>query len=116
LRAEIVSENDARDEIERLEARIERLSETAAACGKLIALGRAAALIGALWTLALFLGALRFDPVHMIAAFTLAVGGLVAMGSNASTREETLRAIAEAEARRAELIGALDLHLVEQGA
>jgi hypothetical protein len=108
-----MSERDARDEIERLEARIESLAEKAAACAKLVALGRVASLLGAGWTIALFAGLLRFDPVQMIAAFALAIGGLVAMGSNASTRDETRRALAEAEAQRAERIGALDLHLVD---
>jgi hypothetical protein len=108
-----MSAAQTREEIERLEARIETLAEKAAACAKLIALGRAASAAGGLWTLALFAGALRFDPVQMIAAFALAIGGLVAMGSNASTREETQRALAEAQAQRAELIGALDLTLVD---
>jgi len=108
-----MSEAQTREEIERLEARIEALAEKAAACAKLIALGRAASAAGGLWTLALFAGVLRFDPAQMVAAIALAIGGLVAMGSNASTRQETQRLIAEAQARRADLIGALSLTLVD---
>jgi hypothetical protein len=100
-------------EIEKLEARIEALAEKALACRKIAVIARVAAVGGALWALALFAGAMRFDPVQMVASLTLALGGIVAMGSNASTLEETNAAIAEAEARRASLIGAMSLRLVD---
>jgi len=100
-------------DIEKLEARIEALAEKAASCAKIALIARAAAVIGAVWALALFAGALFFDPVQMVASITLGLGGIVAMGSNASTLEETRAAIAEAEAERASLIGKMSLRLVD---
>ena len=100
-------------DIEKLEARIEALAEKAASCAKIALIARAAAIIGGLWALALFTGVLFFDPVQMVASITLGLGGIVAMGSNASTREETRAAIAEAEAERASLIGKMSLRLVD---
>ena len=100
-------------EIEKLEARIEALVEKAMACGKIALIARVTSAGGALWALALFAGLVRFDPVQMVASITLALGGIVAMGSNASTLEETNAAIAEAEAERASLIGKMSLRLVD---
>ena len=100
-------------DIEKLEARIEALAEKAASCAKIALIARAAAIIGGLWALALFTGVLFFDPVQMVASITLGLGGIVAMGSNASTLEETRAAIAEAEAERASLIGKMSLRLVD---
>lgn len=99
--------------IEKLEAQIEALAEKAASCAKIALIARAAAGIGAVWALALFAGALFFDPVQMVASITLGLGGIVAMGSNASTLEETNAAIAETEAERASLIGTMSLRLVD---
>ena len=100
-------------DIEKLEARIEALAEKATSCAKIALIARAAAIIGGLWALALFTGVLFFDPVQMVASITLGLGGIVAMGSNASTLEETNAAIAEAEAERASLIGKMSLRLVD---
>ena len=100
-------------DIEKLEARIEALAEKATSCAKIALIARAAAVIGGLWALALFTGVLFFDPVQMVASITLGLGGIVAMGSNASTLEETRAAIAEAEAERASLIGKMSLRLVD---
>jgi hypothetical protein len=100
-------------EIEKLEARIEALAEKALACRKIVVIARVASIAGILWSLALFAGVVRFDPVQMVASITLALGGIVAMGSNASTLEETRGAIAQAEADRASLIGAMSLRLVD---
>ena len=100
-------------EIEKLEARIEALAEKALACRKIVVIARVTAIAGILWALALFAGVVRFDPVQMVASITLALGGIVAMGSNASTLEETRAAIAQTEADRASLIGAMSLRLVD---
>ncbi len=100
-------------EIEKLEARIEALAEKALACRKIVVIARVASIAGIFWALALFAGVVRFDPVQMVASITLALGGIVAMGSNASTLEETRAAIAQTEADRASLIGAMSLRLVD---
>ncbi len=110
-----MAEPDTRADIERLEARIEALNESAASCRKIIAVSKAASLAGAIWCAALFLTLLRFDAMHFIAALTLMIGGLVAIGSNISTLEAKLAQIRESEATRAELIGTMRLRVVAGG-
>ncbi len=107
-----MTDPETRAHIERLEAQIEALTESAASCRKIIAVSKAAALIGALWCAALFLTLLRFDAMQFIAGLTLGIGGLVAIGSNMSTLEALLEQIRESEARRAELISTMRLRVV----
>ena len=59
---------------------------------------------------ALTLGA--SDAAARHAAF-VAFGGIVALGSNWSTSQQAVSTLKAAEARRAELISKIDLHLVE---
>jgi hypothetical protein len=62
--------------------------------------------------LALTLGEIRFDPVAMIGAITVVIGGTVIFGSNTSTSKQTAVAIKAAEGLRAELIGKINLRVV----
>ena len=57
-------------------------------------------------------GAIRFDPSVMAAAFVAVLGGIVAAGSSRSTAKEATHELAAAEAKRAALIGQIDLRLV----
>jgi hypothetical protein len=66
--------------------------------------------------LALAIGLMRFDPVTMIGAIAVIIGGTVVFGSNTSTAKQTAAAAEAAEALRAELIGKMNLTVVtEQG-
>src|SRR5881396_3018189 len=105
-------DNDLRDEIVRLEARIEQLADVIESCRKIIAASRAAMVVGAILLLAIMLGALKFDPTMMIAAIAAVIGGIVLLGSNSRTSDDATAALQTAEARRAELIGTIDLQLV----
>ncbi|MDB5572608.1 MAG: hypothetical protein JWN93_3791 [Hyphomicrobiales bacterium] len=107
-----MAEDDTRTTIERLEARIDALTQTAESCRKIIVISKTVAIVGALWCAALFLTLLRFDAMQFIAGLTLAIGGLVALGSHMSTLEATLALVAECEAKRAELIGTMRLRVV----
>jgi hypothetical protein len=62
--------------------------------------------------LATVLGAIRFDPMMMIAAIAAVLGGIVALGSNRSTSDQATAGLQAAELRRIELIGTIDLRLV----
>lgn len=104
---------DPRREIERLEARIEELGETAVSCGKFMLGARVAIIVGAGWMLALLTGFLWLDALRLLTAITLILGGMVFYGSNRSTLDVTQAALRDAEARRAKLIGAIDLRLVD---
>jgi hypothetical protein len=106
---------DPHDEIVRLEARIEELSDKLEGCRKFILAGRVAAAGGGAALAALLLGVLRFDPAVMACAAAALLGGFVAWGSNRSTANEAAAEIAAAEARRAALIGDIELRLIEGG-
>ena len=107
-----MDDGDLRDEIVRLEASIEQLAGVIESCRKIIAASRAAIVVGAILLLAIMIGALRLDPTMMIAAIAAVIGGIVLLGSNSRTLDDTTAALQTAEARRTELIGAIDLQLV----
>jgi hypothetical protein len=105
-------ERDPRTEIEALEARIEQLAEEIERARK-IAVGARGLLACAaiLIAIALF-GPARYVAVAMLGAVAAGIGGLVVLGSNRSTREQAEATLAAAEARRAALIGQIDLKIV----
>ena len=107
-----MADDDLRDQILRLEADIEELTEVMERCRKVILISKAAIAAGGILLLALTLGALRFDPMAMIGAIAVVIGGIVVFGSNMSTSKQAAVAIKAAEAFRAELIGKIDLRTV----
>jgi hypothetical protein len=109
-----MDDGDLRDEIVRLEASIEQLAGVIESCRKIIAASRAAIVVGAILLLAIMTGALRLDPTMLIASIAAVIGGIVLLGSNSRTLDDTTAALQTAEARRTELIGAIDLQLVDE--
>jgi hypothetical protein len=107
-----MDDGDLRDEIVRLEARIEELAGVIESCRKIIAVSRAAIVVGAVLLLAIMIGVLTLDPTMMIASIAAVIGGIVLLGSNSRTSDDATAALQTAEARRTELIGAIDLQLV----
>ena len=108
-------DGDARTQISRLEARIDGLAEMLERCRKIALVSKVAIAAGALVMAAMTIGPIRFDPMAMIAAMTAVIGGIVAYGSNRSTSEQTAAGLRAAEALRAELIGRLELRVVDGG-
>jgi hypothetical protein len=53
-------------------------------------------------------------PFNIIGAIAAALGGTVLLGSNASTWRETAAALQQTEARRNELIGLIQLRVVNE--
>lgn len=107
-----MSEEASVAEIEKLEERIETLNEEAHACRKLILGSRIALIAGFVWIATAMFGVTRLDALQLVTMLTLIIGGIVFYGSNTSTLEEKLAGIREAEAKRAELIGAIRLRVV----
>ena len=105
-------DGDVRDQILRLEAEIEELTEVMDSCRKVILASKVAMAAGGIWLLAFTLGVIGFDPVVMIGALAAVIGGTVVFGSNTSTAKQAAVAIKAAEALRAELIGKINLRLV----
>jgi hypothetical protein len=110
-----MNEVDLREQISRLEDRIEDLAEAIERCRKLMLFSKAAIAVGGLLIVAIVFGAIRFDPTVMIGAITAVIGGTVLLGSNSSTSQLTVAALKAAEQQRAELIGRIDLQVVGGG-
>src|SRR5262249_47446031 len=102
-------DEDAREEISRLEAQIEQLAAAIESCRKVDLASKVAVGLGGALLLAITVGVIRFDPTAFIAAVAALLGGTVLYGSNSSTSREKAAALQAAEAKRAELIGQIDL-------
>ena len=109
-----VTNGNLSDQILRLEADIEDLTEVVERCRKVTLISKIAIAAGGIWLLAITLGAIRFDAVAMIASMALVIGGIVVFGSNTSTSKQTTVAIKAAEARRAELIDKINPRAVTE--
>jgi hypothetical protein len=105
----------ARQEIARLEARLDELAEGLARCRKFKLVSQIALAGGGLWMAAAIVGIVSFDPVAFMAAIAGVIGGIVMYGSNGTTAQELEAEVTETEAKRAALIGTLDLRVVGNG-
>ena len=106
-------DGDLREQILDLEARIEKLAEEIESCRKIILISKAFTAVGGILIVAMTIAIVRFDPTIMIGAFAAVIGGIVFLGSNWSTLQQAMAALKAAETRRAELIGKIDLRVVE---
>ena len=107
---------DTRDEIARLEERIAELSERIARCRKLSLAAKLAIAAGAAWLALTVLWLVAFVPSLVFTAITAVIGGVVLLGSNKTSWEQTEAALRQAEAARAMLIGRMELRIVDGGA
>ena len=109
-----MNNGDPHDEIVRLEAQIEALSDKIESCRKFILAGRIAAAAGGVLFVALLVGVIRFDLQLMMLAMAAFLVGIVVWGSNGSTANEAANELAAAEANRKALIGMIDLRVVAE--
>jgi len=100
-------DENAAAQIARLEAQIERLARIAESCRKIILAAKVAIAAAVLALLVTLTGVIRVDELVPLAAIAAILGGIAAAGSNARTLREATADMRAAEARRAELIGAL---------
>jgi hypothetical protein len=107
-----MADDDLRDQILCLEAHIDELTEIIESCRKAILVSKMAIAAGGIWLLVLTFGVIRFDPIAMIGAIAVVIGGTVVFGSNTSTSTQAAADIKAAKALRAELIGKINLRLV----
>ena len=108
-----MDDGEPREQILRLEARIEELAGAIESCRKIILAAKAAMVLGGLLILGTLAGAITSDPTVTLGAIAAIIGGIVLFGSNTSTLEQATAALKAAEADRAELIGRIDLRVVE---
>jgi len=104
-----------RDEIERLEDRIETLRLSIARCRKISLAAKVAIAAGFAWLALTFLLIAPLWPSLFFGAIAAIIGGIVLLGSNATTWNETEAALNEAEARRTALIDGIELTTVDAG-
>jgi hypothetical protein len=100
------------EEIARIEAQLEELAEVSERCRKIILFSKAAIAGGLAVPLFMMLGLFGSSPVAAIGSIAALLGGIVSLGSNASTLQQTTAAISAADARRSDLISRIDLRVV----
>jgi hypothetical protein len=103
-----------REDIAQLEARIERLAEARERCRKISLAAKIAITAGAAWALLTLATLVPFYPSMFFGALAAMIGGVVLLGSNKTTWDETEAALREAERLRAMLIGRMELRVVEE--
>jgi hypothetical protein len=111
----MMDEDDPTDEILQIETRLEALAEKAEQCRKIIMVSKAAIAAGALLLLVMMLGLFGSGATVALGSIAAVLGGIVSLGSNTSTLQQTTAAINAAEAHRSDLIGRIDLRLVSDG-
>jgi hypothetical protein len=108
----LTDEDTPIDEISRIEAQIEELAEVSERCRKIILVSKAAIVGGVVLLLLMVLGLFGSSQTAAIGSIAVVLGGIVSLGSNVSTLQQTLAAISAAEALRSDLIGRIDLRVV----
>jgi hypothetical protein len=109
-----MEENAAPADIARLEDHIEALRDSIARCRKI---GLAAKLVitaGAGVLLFTLFGLVPFLTAPVITAIAAVIGGIVLAGSNSTTWQQTETRLRNSEALRAEMIGGIEMRVVEE--
>ena len=109
-------EGDPSEEIATIEARLEHLAEVSERCRKIILFSKAAIAGGVVVLIVTMLGLLGSGQIVAIGSMAAVLGGIVSLGSNVSTLQQTTAAISAAEQLRLELINRIDLRVVGDGA
>ena len=108
-------DGDLHEQVLRIEAHIEELTDIIEGCRKIILFSKVAIAAGGILILATLIGAVGFDPTVLIGAIAAVIGGTVVFGSNRSTLKQITDEMKAAEARRSELINRMDLRVVGDG-
>lgn len=109
-----MTEADVNDRISHLEGQIEELAKAVERCRKSMLIAKVAGVAGAIWLVAMTIGAVRFNGLGMIISLSAMIGAIVMFGTSRSTLLQADAAMKHAEAERAALIGTLDLRLVDE--
>lgn len=110
-----IDQTELRDEIARLELRLEELSASIEKSRKAILASKVAITGGALLALALVAGVIGVQSLAIVIAIAAIFGGIVGFGANVSTARQDEAALKAAAAARAELISRLELREIGQG-
>ncbi len=109
-----MDENTARTDVARIEERIEALHEAIERCRKISLAARASIAAGAAWLVLTLLSLVPFVPTLLFASLAAVIGGVVLLGSNSTTWQQTEAALTASETMRRDLIGHMELRVVEE--
>jgi predicted benzoate:H+ symporter BenE len=104
---------DLHQQIADLEAEVDNLSDAAERCRKTMILAKIATGVGIILVGASLLGLMRSDPVLVVIGITATLAGISLLGSSRGSLDQITEKISAYEARRAELINRMDLHVIE---
>jgi hypothetical protein len=107
-----MDEDEAIDEIPRIEGQLEELAEVYERCRKIGLVSKAAIVGGVLLPFFMMLGSIGSNQIAAVGSIAVVLGGIVSLGSNASTLRQTIAAMNLAEAFRSDLISRIDLRVV----
>ena len=105
-------EGDVHDQVARLEDRIEALTEAIGRCRKIALGAKISIAAGAIWFALFLFWILPFDSTAFVAALAAVLGGIVLLGSNATTWTQADVDLHAAERMRADLIEGMGLRIV----
>ncbi|HEY1945014.1 MAG TPA: hypothetical protein VGH40_23110 [Roseiarcus sp.] len=104
------------EQIERLEDQIDELREAIQRSRRLALAGRACAFAGSALFICLMLDLATFTPIRMIVGITVALGGLVLMGSSVGSTKQLELSLKQKEDERNAAIDALEFVELKPGA
>ena len=107
-----MDDDEFRDEVARLEERIEALAAELARCRKISFAAKVAITAGIAWIVLVLATIISFAPGTFFAAMAAVLGGTVLLGSNKTTWEQTEAALQAADTARAGLIERMELRVV----
>ncbi len=107
-----MDEENVHDQIAQLETRLEALGESIERCRKIAVGAKISIAAGTVWFLAVLFWILSFDVTAFFAALTAMLGGVVLLGSNATTWTQIEADRHAAETMRADLIESIELRVV----
>jgi hypothetical protein len=110
-----MDEHNPTDEITRIEEQLEELAEVSERCRKIIMVSKVAIAGGVALLLLMMLGLFGSNQATALGSIAAVLGGIVSLGSNVGTLQQTTAAISAAEALRSDLIGRIDLRVVGDG-
>jgi hypothetical protein len=108
----LADEDNPIDEISEIEAKIEELAEVAERCRKIILVSKAAIAGGVALLLFTILGLFGSNQIAALGSIAVVLGGIVSLGSNVSTLQQTIVALGAAETFRSDLIDSIALRTV----
>jgi len=105
-------EDDSAGEIALIETRLEHLAAVAERCRKFILASKIAIGGGLALLLVMLTGLFGSNQIAAIGSIAAVLGGIVSLGSNVSTLQQTTAAINAAELARSDLISGMQLRVV----